>query len=92
MSELLREPIDLVVLLIAILVAIPLFSWLLTIVQATVRAALSIAAIGIIASLVLIVVFGISPDQILHQVSRIPQTLQQLLNEGRSLFSTLLQS
>lgn len=79
MDELLREPLHLFVLLIAIAIAIPLFGWLLSLVQATFRAALSIAAIGLIAALVLIILFGVSPDQIVHQVSRAPQTLRQLI-------------
>lgn len=84
MNELVQEPLNLVILLVAILIAIPLFGWLLTLVQFTFRAALSTAAIGIIASLILIVLFGVSPDQIVHQVSRVPQTLRQTLFEGNA--------
>ena len=87
MDELLREPLNLVVLLIAIVIAIPLFGWLLTLVQVTFRAALSIAAIGLIAALILIVLFDVNPDQIVHQVSRVPQTLRQLITEGNAPWS-----
>ena len=82
MDELIREPFNLVILLIAILIAIPLFGWLLTLVQVTFRAALSIAAIGVIAALILLVLFDVSPNQMVHQVSRVPQTLRQVLTEG----------
>ncbi|MBW4580784.1 MAG: hypothetical protein KME42_14555 [Tildeniella nuda ZEHNDER 1965/U140] len=92
MDELIREPLNLVILLLAILVAIPLFGWLLTLVQITFRAALSIAAIGIIASLILIVLFGVSPDQIVHQVSRVPQTLRQVLFEGNAPWKSVSQA
>lgn len=92
MDELIREPLNLVVLLIAILIAIPLFGWLLTLVQITFRAALSIAAIGTIAALILIVLFGVSPDQIVHQVSRVPQTMRQLLTEGNAPWKSFSQA
>ncbi|PSB25198.1 hypothetical protein [Stenomitos frigidus] len=92
MDELIREPLNLVVLLIAILIAIPLFGWLLTLVQATFRAALSLAAIGIIAALILIVLFGVSPDQIVHQVSRTPQALRQILIEGTNSWKSFSQA
>ncbi|MBW4473058.1 MAG: hypothetical protein KME45_22165 [Stenomitos rutilans HA7619-LM2] len=92
MNELMREPLNLVVLLIAILLAIPLFSWLLTLVQATFRAAFSIAAIGLIAALVLIVLFGVSPDQIVHQVSRVPQALQQMVTDGKAPWKNMSQA
>lgn len=84
MDELMHEPLNLVVLLVAILIAIPLFGWLLTLVQATFRAALSIAAIGIIAALILIVFLGVSPDRITQQVSRAPQAMQQFLSDGKA--------
>lgn len=92
MDELIREPLNLVVLLLAVLIAIPLFGWLLTLVQVTFRAAFSIAAIGIIAALLLIVLFGVSPDQIIHQVSRIPQTLRQTLFEGNAPWKSFSQA
>lgn len=91
MDELIREPLHLVVLLIAILIAIPLFGWLLTLVQATFRTVLSLAAIGIIAALILVVLFGVSPDQIVHQVSRVPQTLRQILTEGNYSWKNISQ-
>lgn len=81
-NELMHEPLNLVVLLIAVLIAIPLFSWLLTLVQATFRAVFSIAAIGIIAALILIVLFGVSPDQIIQQVNRVPQRVEQIFTDG----------
>lgn len=92
MNEFIREPLNLVVLLIALLLAIPLFSWLLTLVQATFRVVLSIAAIGLIASLILIVLFGVSPDQIIQQVSRVPQTVEQLFTNGNSPWKNFSQA
>lgn len=92
MDELLHEPLNLVVLLVAILIAIPLFGWLLTLVQATFRALLSITAIGIIAALILIVFFGVSPDRITQQVSRAPQAVQHLLTEGKAPWKSFSQA
>jgi hypothetical protein len=79
-----REPLNLVILLIAIVVAIPLFGWLLTLVQIIFRTVLSIAAIGVIAALILIVRFGVSPGQIVHPVSRVSQTVRQVVIDGNA--------
>jgi hypothetical protein len=79
-----REPLNLVILLIAIVVAIPLFGWLLTLVQIIFRTVLSIAAIGVIAALILIVRFGVSSDQIVHPVSHVSQTVRQYVIDGNA--------
>ncbi|MFM7547122.1 MAG: hypothetical protein ACKO3I_11570, partial [Synechococcales cyanobacterium] len=60
----------------ALIVSWLVFTWLIRVFKTTAMTALSIAAI----ILILQVVFGIGPQQLWNEVSRLPQTLLELLS------------
>lgn len=69
---------DLVILIAAILVAIAVFTWLIKVVKATLTTALAIAFIV----LVLQLLFGIGPGDLLAQMQALWQGLWQNLRPG----------
>ncbi len=69
---------ELIVLFAAIAISLIVFGWLIKIVKATVRVALSTA----IVLLFLLVVFGIGPDQVFQKMGEIFQTLWRALVGG----------
>jgi hypothetical protein len=68
-------PIDLIILIAAVVVTGLVFTWLIKVVKATIGTAIFIAAIV----LVLQLVFGIGPGDLWQQVVQIPQMLWNLV-------------
>ena len=64
-------PIDLILLIAALLVSWLVFTWLVKIVKVTVGTALMVAAIVLLLHLL----FGINPSQLGQQILNLPQTV-----------------
>jgi hypothetical protein len=64
-----------ILLVAAIAISILVFTWLIKVVKATIGTAILVAAIVLILQLV----FGIGPDQILQQISQLFQGLWHLI-------------
>lgn len=64
---------DLVILIVAVLVAIAIFTWLVNVVKATIQTAFTIAIIILILQLI----FGIGPGDLLDRIQQLWQGLWQ---------------
>ena len=69
--------IQLVLLIAALAVAWLVFTWLVNVVKTTVKTAIIVAAIV----LVLQIVFGIAPKELIDQIITLPQTVWQFVQE-----------
>ncbi|MBP0019749.1 MAG: hypothetical protein J7647_19620 [Cyanobacteria bacterium SBLK] len=67
-------PIELIILIAAIIVAWLVFTWLIKIVKVSLKTALAIAAIV----LILQIVFGIGPRDLWEQIWRLPETIRDM--------------
>jgi hypothetical protein len=65
-------PLNLILLIAALVVSWLVFSWLLRVVKASLTTAVAIALI----ILVLQIAFGIKPEELWLEITRLPQTLQ----------------
>ncbi|MFB2897289.1 hypothetical protein ACE1CI_30605 [Aerosakkonemataceae cyanobacterium BLCC-F50] len=70
-------PIELIVLIAALIVTFLVFTWLIKVVKATVQTALTIALLV----LILQIVFGIGPNQIWQKIIQLPQLIWQQPNQ-----------
>ena len=70
-------PLELIIFLAALVVAWLIFTWLLKVAKASISTALAIAVIVLMLQLV----FGIGPQELLQQVRQLPQVLWQLVSE-----------
>ncbi|CBN57338.1 MULTISPECIES: hypothetical protein [Kamptonema] len=68
-------PLELVILLAALIVSWLAFNWAIKVLKASLGTAVAIAAIV----LVLQLVFGIGPNQLLQHIINLPQTLWQMV-------------
>lgn len=71
-------PLDLIILIAAIVIAWLVFTALLKVVKTTLTTALTIAAIV----LVLMLVFGVNPIDLWEQITEIPRLLWQMVTGG----------
>ena len=71
-------PLDLIILIAAIVVAWLVFTALLKVVKTTLTTALSVAAIV----LLLMLVFGVNPIELWEQITEIPRFLWQTVTGG----------
>ncbi|MGK7925640.1 MAG: hypothetical protein AB4290_10405 [Spirulina sp.] len=67
-------PVELIILVAAIIVAWLIFTWLIKIVKVSIKTALTIAAIVLILQLA----FGIGPQELWEQITKLPETLQEM--------------
>lgn len=70
-------PIELIVLIAALIVTFLVFTWLIKVVKATVQTALTIALLV----LILQIVFGIGPSQLWQKIIELPQLIWQQPNQ-----------
>ena len=70
-------PIELIVLIAALIVTFLVFTWLIKVVKATVQTALTIALLV----LILQIVFGIGPSQLWQKITELPQLIWQQPNQ-----------
>jgi len=68
-------PVDLIIVVAALVVAWLVFSWLIQVVKASMKTAITVAVIVLILQLFL----GIGPQDLWEQIMRLPQTLYQLI-------------
>jgi hypothetical protein len=66
-------PVELIVLIAALIVTFLVFTWLIKVVKATLQTALTIAIIVLILQLI----FGIGPSQIWQKITELPQLIWQ---------------
>jgi len=66
-------PIELIVLIAALIVTFLVFTWLIKVVKATVQTAITIALLVLILQLV----FGIGPSQLWQKIIELPQLIWQ---------------
>ena len=66
-------PIELIVLIAALMVTFLVFTWLIKVVKATIQTALTIALLV----LILQIVFGIGPSQVWQKITELPQLIWQ---------------
>lgn len=69
-------PLNLIIWIAAIVVAILVFTWLIKIVKATISTAISIAIVVLILQLL----FGIGPQELWQQIVQLPQLVWQMVN------------
>jgi len=74
--EAMLVPIDLIILIAALIVAWLVFTALIRVVKTTLSTALTIAAIV----LILQIGFGVQPQQLWQQLVQLPQIIRELLN------------
>ena len=67
-------PVELIILIAAILVTWLVFTWLIKIVKVSLKTALTIAAIVLILQLA----FGIGPQDLWEQIVQLPETVREL--------------
>ncbi|MGL5080181.1 MAG: hypothetical protein ACRC8A_01710 [Microcoleaceae cyanobacterium] len=67
-------PLELIILLAALLISWLVFTWLVKVLKASINTALSIAAIV----LVLQLLFGIGPQELFQQLTTLPEKLGEL--------------
>lgn len=67
-------PIELVIIIAAMVVSWLVFTWLIKVVKASVNTAFAIAIILLILQLL----FGIGPQEIWQQITELPQTIQDI--------------
>ena len=67
-------PLELIILIAAILVSWLVFTWLVKVLKASIGAAFSIAVVVLILQLV----FGIGPQELWQQIINLPQTIWQI--------------
>lgn len=70
-------PIELIVLIAALIVTFLVFTWLIKVVKATVQTALTIALLV----LILQIIFGIGPSQLWQKIIELPQLIWQQPNQ-----------
>ncbi|XWK86178.1 MAG: hypothetical protein U7127_18380 [Phormidium sp.] len=70
-------PIELIVLIAALIVTFLVFTWLIKVVKATLQTALTIAIIILILQLI----FGIGPSQLWQKIIELPQLIWQQPNQ-----------
>ena len=70
-------PLELIILIAAIVVAWLVFTWLVKVVKASIATAITIAMIV----LVLQLAFGIGPQQLWQQILQLPQTILELFTD-----------
>ncbi|MBE9228420.1 hypothetical protein IQ264_23650 [Phormidium sp. LEGE 05292] len=70
-------PIELIVLIAALIVTFLVFTWLIKVVKATIQTALTIALLV----LILQIVFGIGPNQVWQKIIELPQLIWQQPNQ-----------
>ncbi|MGK7874259.1 MAG: hypothetical protein AB4426_13380 [Xenococcaceae cyanobacterium] len=70
-------PIELIILIAAIIVAWLVFTWLLKVIKASINTAFAIAIIVLILQLV----FGIGFQELWQQIVNLPQTIWQLFTD-----------
>ena len=70
-------PLELVILLAAVVVAWLIFTWLLKVAKVSISTALAIAVIVLMLQLI----FGIGPQELWQQVTQLPRVLWQLVSE-----------
>lgn len=63
--------------LIALFVTCLVFSWIFRLLKATIRIGIYVVAIALILQLF----FGIGPNEVLQQISQIPQELGQIISD-----------
>ncbi|MGE5657059.1 MAG: hypothetical protein ACM37W_10615 [Actinomycetota bacterium] len=68
-------PLELIILLAAILVSWLIFNWAIKVLKASISTAITIAVIV----LVLQLMFGIGPNELFQHIIHLPQTLWQLV-------------
>ncbi len=68
-------PLELIILIAAVIVSWLVFTWLIKVVKASIGTALAIAAIV----LILQILFGIGPNQLWQQIIYLPQTFWHLV-------------
>ncbi|VXD18318.1 conserved exported hypothetical protein [Planktothrix serta PCC 8927] len=73
-------PLELIILLASLLVAWLVFTWAVQVLKASISTAVAIAAIVLILQLV----FGIGPQELLDHLIQLPQTLWNLILNSRS--------
>ena len=66
-------PVELIVLIAALIVTFLVFTWLIKVVKATIQTALTIAIIVLILQLI----FGIGPTQLWQKITELPQIIWQ---------------
>ncbi len=71
-------PLNLIIILAALIISWLVFTWLLKVVKTTVTTAIAIAAIVLILQLM----FGIKPDQLWSEIINLSQTLWNLIPHG----------
>ncbi|GBF81324.1 hypothetical protein [Aphanothece sacrum] len=70
-------PINLILLIAALLVSWLVFRWLFTVIKSSATTAISIAVIVLLLQLG----FGIGPEKLWNEITNIPQTFQQLFKK-----------
>lgn len=70
-------PVELIVLIAALIVTFLVFTWLIKVVKATIQTALTIALLVLILQLV----FGIGPSQLWQKITELPQIIWQRPNQ-----------
>ncbi|MGA9382082.1 MAG: hypothetical protein WBV73_25255 [Phormidium sp.] len=70
-------PVQLIVLIAALIVTFLVFTWLIKVVKATLQTALTIAIIVLILQLI----FGIGPTQLWQKITELPQLIWQQPNQ-----------
>lgn len=70
-------PIELIVLIAALIVTFLVFTWLIKVAKATIQTALTIALLV----LILQIVFGIGPNQVWQKIIELPQIIWQQPNQ-----------
>lgn len=70
-------PIELIVLIAALIVTFLVFTWLIKVVKATIQTAITIALLV----LILQIIFGIGPSQLWQKIIELPQIIWQQPNE-----------
>lgn len=69
--------IGLLILIAALFVTCLVFSWIFRLLKATIRIGIYVVAIALILQLF----FGISPNEVLQQISQIPQKFGQIISD-----------
>ena len=71
-------PIDLIILIAALIISGLVFNWLVKVVKASVNTALIIASLVLILQLI----FGIGPEDICQQIINLPETIINIFSEN----------
>ncbi len=79
-------PVNLILLIAALLVSFLIFRWLFTIIKSTI---INLAIIALIIVL-LQSVFGISPQELLNEIINLPETFQDFFNNKTSWLENFL--